>query len=180
MELQSHRIEARGGRMGEGHRYHVTAWWTAGRTGIAKTDSAPNAIHFTAPPEFHGLKGRWTPEDLLLGALASCFTTTFHAIAGYVRFEYTDLETEVEGVISKADSGYSFSEIVLRPSLTIPSEKERKRAVELLEKAKALCLVSRALATAQRFEPKVEVSDGSPVRLTADNKIQTRPSAESS
>jgi peroxiredoxin-like protein len=164
--------------MEDRHRYHVLAWWTAGRTGIAKSDSATNAIHFTAPPEFHGLKGRWTPEDLLLCALASCFTTTFHAIAGYVRFEYTDLEAEVEGVISKADSGYTFSEIVLRPSLTIPSEKERKRAVELLEKAKTLCLVSRALATAQKFRPKVEVSDGSPGRLITDNKTQTRPSAD--
>jgi len=50
--------------------------------------------------------------------------------------------------------------------------------VELLEKAKTLCLVSRALATAQKFKPKVEVSDGSPARLIADNKTQTRPSAE--
>src|SRR5712692_4079886 len=92
--------------MEDRHKYHVLAWWTAGRTGIAKSDSATNAILFTAPPEFHGLKGRWTPEDLLLCALASCFTTTFHAIAGYAKFEYTDLEAEVERVISKADSGY--------------------------------------------------------------------------
>src|ERR1700733_10713195 len=40
------------------------------------------AIHFTAPPQFGGLEGRWTPEDRLMTALASCFTTTFHAIAG--------------------------------------------------------------------------------------------------
>ena len=37
--------------------------WTSGRTGIATSDSAPNAIHFTAPPNFKGMKGRWTPED---------------------------------------------------------------------------------------------------------------------
>jgi len=103
----------------------------------------------------------------------SCFTSTFHAIAGYARFEYTDLEAEVEGVVSKIDSGYSFSEIVLRPSLTIPCKKERERAVELLQKAKALCLVSRALATAQKFETKVEVSDGFIGRLIADDKTNS-------
>jgi len=64
------------------HKHHVVAWWTSGQAGIAKSDSAPNAIHFTAPPEFGGLEGRWTPEDLLMTALASCFTTTFHTIAG--------------------------------------------------------------------------------------------------
>ena len=63
------------------HKYHALAWWTSGQTGLAKSDSAPNAIHFSAPPEFGGLDGRWTPEDLLLAALASCFTTTFRAIA---------------------------------------------------------------------------------------------------
>ena len=149
--------------MQEEHRYHVVAWWTSGRTGIAKADSAPNAIHFTAPPEFGGLEGRWTPEDLLLCAVASCFTATFHTIARYAKFEYTDLGVEAEAVVSRADSGYHFSEIVIRPSLTIAHVQERERALELLQKAKALCLVSRALAIAQKFETRVEISKGSPV-----------------
>jgi peroxiredoxin-like protein len=139
------------------HKYHVLAWWTSGQTGCAKSDSAPNAIHFTAPPQFGGLEGRWTPEDLLMTALASCFTTTFHVIAGYAKFEYTDLEVKAEGTVSKTANGYSFSEIAIRPSLTIPNEDKRERAIKLLQKAKALCLVSRALATTQIFEPRVEV-----------------------
>jgi len=145
------------------HKYHVVAWWSSGRTGIAKSDSAPNAIHFAAPPQFGGLEGRWTPEDLLMTALASCFTTTFHAIAGYSKFEYTDLEVEAEGTVSKAGTGYSFSEIIIRPSLTIPNEENRERAINLLQKAKELCLVSRALATGQKFETRVEISKHSTV-----------------
>ena len=140
------------------HKYRVVAWWTSGQTGLAKSDSAPNAIHFTAPPEFGGLEGRWTPEDLLLTALASCFTTTFHAIAGYSKFEYTDLAVAAEGTVSKTDTGYGFNEIVIRPNLTIASEENRQRAIVLLYKAKALCLVSRALATPQKFEIQVEIS----------------------
>jgi peroxiredoxin-like protein len=145
------------------HKYHVVAWWSSGRMGIAKSDSAPNAIHFAAPPQFGGLEGRWTPEDLLMTALASCFTTTFHAIAGYSKFEYTDLEVEAEGTVNKTGTGYSFSEIVIRPSLTIPNEDKRERAINLLQKAKELCLVSRALATVQKFETRVEISKHSPV-----------------
>ena len=83
------------------HNHHVVAWWTSGPTGIAKSDSAPNAIHFTAPPEFGGLEGRWTPEDLLMTALASCFTTTFHAAAGCSKFEYADLAVEAEATVGK-------------------------------------------------------------------------------
>ena len=140
------------------HKYRVVAWWTSGQTGIAKSDSAPNAIHFTAPPQFGGLEDRWTPEDLLMTALASCFTTTFHAIAGRSKFEYTDLAVEAEGTVRKTDTGYGFSEIVIRPSLTIPNEEHRGRAISLLHKAKALCLVSRSLGTTQKFETRVEIS----------------------
>ena len=140
-------------------KYKAIAWWTSGQSGIAKSDSAPNAIHFTAPPQFGGLEGRWTPEDLLMTALASCFTTTFHAIAGYSKFEYTDLAVEAEGTVSKTDTGYCFSEIAVRPNLKIPNEKHRERAISLLHKANALCLISRALATPQKFEARVEISE---------------------
>jgi peroxiredoxin-like protein len=140
-------------------KYRVVAWWSSGRTGLAKSDSAPNAIHFTAPPEFGGLEGRWTPEDLLLSAVATCYTTTFHALADYSKLEYADLEVEVEGVIRKTDSGYAFTEILIRPNLTISSDGEQTRALRLLQKAKTACLVSRALAVEQKFEPRVQAGE---------------------
>jgi peroxiredoxin-like protein len=141
------------------HKYRVVAWWSSGRAGLAKTDSAPNAIHFTAPLEFGGLEGRWTPESLLLCAIASCFTTTFRAITEYSKFEYTDLEVQVEGSIKKVESGYSFSEIVIRPNLSVADENDRTRGTHLLEKAKTLCLVARALSVPQRFEPHIQVAE---------------------
>ncbi|MGD1025239.1 MAG: OsmC family protein [Candidatus Sulfotelmatobacter sp.] len=140
------------------HKHRVVAWWSSGQTGLAKSDSAPNAIHFAAPPQFGGLEGRWTPEDLFISAVASCYTTTFHAVADNSKFDYNDLEVEAEGIVKKTGSGYIFSEIVLRPSLTIPSEDSRERAVTLLQKARELCLVSRALATVLNFETKIRIS----------------------
>ena len=139
------------------HKYRTVAWWSSGKTGIAKSDSAPNAIHFTAPPRFGGLQGRWTPEDLLLCALASCYTTTFHALAERSKLDYADLEVEVEGVIRKTASCYAFEEIVIRPNLTISGQDAQSRALRLLQKAKAVCLVSRALSVEQKLEPRVQV-----------------------
>ena len=117
--------------MNEEHAYRVAAWWTSGRTGLAKSDSAPNAIHFTAPTEFGGLEGRWTPEELLLAAIAGCYTTTVRAIAGGAQFDFTDLQVEASGTVRKAESGYSFTQIVVRPNLKIASNDERDRALEL-------------------------------------------------
>ncbi|HZP16579.1 MAG TPA: OsmC family protein [Terriglobales bacterium] len=144
------------------HTYRVIAWWSSGRTGLAKSDSAPNAIHFTAPPEFGGLEGRWTPESLLLCAIAGCYTTTFRAIAEYSKFEYADLEVQVEGTIQKVESGYAFSEIIIRPNLSIGNEDDHARGLRLLQKTKALCLVGRALSVPQTFEPHIQVNTAVP------------------
>ena len=138
------------------HTYRVVAWWASGKTGLVKSDSAPNAIHFTTPPQFGGVEGRWSPEDLLLGAVASCFTSTFHALAERSSFHFTDLEVEVKGRVNKSESGYLFSEIVIRPTVKVPFDEDRGRAEHLMEKAKRLCLVSRALSVTQKFEPLVQ------------------------
>jgi peroxiredoxin-like protein len=143
----------------EEHAYRVAAWWTSGRSGLAKSDSAPNAIHFTAPKEFGGLEGRWTPEELLLAALAGCFTTTLRAVAGSGQFDFTDLQVDASGTVRKSEFGYGFSEIVIRPNLKIASSKEREQARDLLKKAERLCLVSRAIDVPLRFEPQIEVTE---------------------
>ena len=143
--------------MENAHRYHAVAWWTSGQTGLAKSDSAPNAIHFTAPPQFGGLEGRWTPEDLLLTALASCFTTTFHSISLDTKFKYIDLQVEVDGTVRKMETGYGFSEIIIRPNLTIIDEESRERGLSLLQRAAGLCLVSRALTPAPKFGIRIEI-----------------------
>ncbi len=139
------------------HRFRVTAWRASGRTGIAQSSSSPNVIHFAAPPAFGGLDGRWSPADLLLCAIASCYTTTFEALAEKSKFPYTDLQVEVEGEVAHTDAGYSLREIVMRATLTLPREAER--ATALLQKAHTLCLVSRALSVAPKFEASVHIGE---------------------
>jgi uncharacterized OsmC-like protein len=64
---------------------------------------------------------------------------------------------EVDGAIAKSETGYHFGEVLIRANLTISHEQEQARAIKLLQKAKELCLVSRALSLEQRFEPQVQV-----------------------
>jgi organic hydroperoxide reductase OsmC/OhrA len=144
-----------GGNMQETHNHRIKAWWTSGRTGIANCDSSPSAIHFTAPPQFGGLEGRWTPEDLLLTAIGSCFATTFRVLAEYSKLPYADLQVEVAGSVQKATSGYVFTEIITRPLLTTSAGTNPERALLLLYKTQELCLITRALSVSHRFDPSV-------------------------
>ena len=105
------------------------------------------------------MEGRWTPESLLLCSIAGCYTTTFRAIAEYSKFEYSDLEVLVEGAIQKVESGYAFTEISIRPNLSIADAPEQARGLRLLHKAKSLCLVSRAISVPQVFDPRIQVNN---------------------
>jgi organic hydroperoxide reductase OsmC/OhrA len=145
--------------MAEEHRFEVIAWWTSGRTGITKAGSAPNAIHFTSPQAFGGVGGRWTPEELLLASLASCYITTFSSLAEASGFDYIDLEVEVKGMFVEVSSGFAFTEILICPKLTISVEPEKPKAVSLLLTAKTLCLVARTLSVEQKFEPMVRIAE---------------------
>ena len=47
-----------------------------------------------APPEFRGgTPGMWSPEDLLVAAVASCYSLTLEAIAVHrgIEFQYVDV-----------------------------------------------------------------------------------------
>lgn len=143
------------------YTYRISAWWTSGRSGLAKCECSPSAIHFSEAAELGGLQARWTPEQLLLCALAGCFTTTFHDVARSAKFEYTDLEVEIEGSVRRSrTSGSNLTEILIRPRLTLPGtgdeDQRREAGFVLLRRAHALCMISRAVTVPQTLELLVE------------------------
>jgi hypothetical protein len=60
--------------------------------------------------------------------------------------------------VRKTALGYGFSEIVIQPTLKIHCPEDRERALDLIKNAETLCLVSRAIDTPLRFEPKIEIA----------------------
>jgi peroxiredoxin-like protein len=137
-------------------QYSVSGHWMAGGRGSVAGEGIGKAIEFSAPPEFHGESGFWTPEHFLLAAVASCFIATFRAMAGFSKFDPLSLDLAVEGKLDKGQGGYEFTKIVLRPVLTVRDDSERVRAYRLLEKAERGCLISRSLKYEVTMEAKIE------------------------
>ncbi len=135
--------------------YSSTATWTKRRSGIVDTEAVHLPIVFSAPVEFQGEPGAWTPEHFLAAAAAGCFLTTFMAIAELSKFEAIALKVTAEGVLEKVDRGFQFTRIVIRPELTIAHEADQERALRLLEKAERACLISRSLRSEVVLEPRV-------------------------
>jgi peroxiredoxin-like protein len=140
------------------HKYRVAATSTAVRSGLATAEGIDPSIAFSAPPEFNGLAGHWTPEHFLVAAVASCFISTFSGMASNSNLEFNSLELETEGTVAKDQTGWRFQEVVLRPRLTIAHEKDKERGNRLLHKAEKNCLVSRSLVCPIILEPALMIA----------------------
>jgi peroxiredoxin-like protein len=136
------------------HRYEVGL--TGGAKGYAALTAAGLASLPAAPPvEFDGPGDAWSPEQLLLAAVGSCFLFTLRAVAQASRVDFISLELATEGTVDRRDGALCFTEIVLRPRLLIPAGSDRQRASRVLERAKTACLVSASLSTTIRIEPEL-------------------------
>ncbi len=141
------------------HEYRIEAIGAGGRNGVVHAEGILPAISFSPPPEFQGEVGRWTPEHFLVAAVASCFISTFEGIAQTSYLEFGSLRLSAEGVLAKEDSGWRFTEIRLRPTVTVRKEEDRDRAVRLLEKAEKSCLVARSLECKVTLFPAVKIEE---------------------
>jgi peroxiredoxin-like protein len=144
--------------MSTSYLFESSARWTGGQQGVVAGHEVKPSINFSAPPEFHGQAGVWTPENFFTSAVATCFITTFQAIAAYSKFEAQALEVSAEGQVEKTEGGFRFTRVTIRPLLAINSESDRERGLRLLEKAEKVCLVSRSLQSQIILEPQVALA----------------------
>ena len=141
------------------HEYRVNAFGAGGRNGVVRAEGVLPFISFSAPPEFLGEPGRWTPEHFLVAAVASCFVSTFSGIAEKSRLGFASFNLDAEGVLGNADGVWRFTEIKLRPIVKVLNEEDRDRAIRLLEKAGKSCLIARSLQCKVTLFPVVQIEE---------------------
>ena len=138
--------------------YSTEVEWTKEREGDLCAPVLP-CLHVDAPPEFKGHEGSWTPEHLFVGAVNSCFMTTFLAIAENSKLDFVSFKTAANGKLEKLDGqGFMMTEITLRPQLVIAQARDTERASRILEKAEKHCLISNSIKTTVHLEPKIDVA----------------------
>ena len=135
------------------HSYTVNA--SASDSGNVRLhcDGCPE-IESAPPVEFGGPGDQWSPEDLLVGAVADCFALSFRAIAKMSKFEWTSLKCKVDGTLDKVDRDIQFTAIQVNAELVIPEGADADRAQRLLEKAEQTCFITNSL----KAEPHLETT----------------------
>jgi len=161
------------------HSYRVSVSWTGNRgegtsgyraydrsheVTAGPRDQAPDSrargrprpIEASSDPAFRGDAGRWNPEQLLTAALAQCHMLWYlHlcAVAGVVVTAYWD--DAVATMTEDADGGGCFTEVVLRPRVTVSSPDMIEKANGIHRDAHEKCFIARSVNFPVRHEPAV-------------------------
>ena len=142
------------------HHYSVVASATA--QGDVALESGRLSPLLSAPPaEFGGPGDRWSPETLLVAAVADCFVLTFRAIAGVSRFPWISLTCGIAGTVDRVDRVTQFTQFEIRARLHVPPGAKEDQARRLLTKAEETCLVTNSLKVKPRLEAVVDVETAS-------------------
>jgi peroxiredoxin-like protein len=140
------------------HHYEVKVAWKTGRKGIMSSPVLNDDLEVATPPEFpKGIPGIWSPEHLLVAAVNSCLMTTFLAIAENSNLNFVDFDSNADGKLEKVEGKFMISEVTLMPVVTIAEEKDRERALRILEKSEAACLISNSVKCKIVFQPTIKL-----------------------
>ncbi len=156
--------------MGYGeHHYRVTVRWTGnrgsgtsgyrqyGRDHLIEADDKP-PIAGSSDPAFLGDAARWNPEELLLASASACHKLWYlHlcAEAGVTVLDYVD---EAQGTMLDGPEAGRFTDIVLRPRVTIRAGDDPALAVRLHHVAHARCYIANSVNFPIRCEPRIDES----------------------
>src|SRR5690606_22234033 len=148
----------------EPHFYNVNVAWNGERKGIMcspelKVATAQNGcIEVATPPQFpKGVEGIWSPEHLFTASVASCFMTTFLAIAENSKLRFKAFSCLAKGKLESDTQPMMMTEVALFPSVTLLEKADRERALRVLDKAERACLITNSVKSEVTMHPSIEI-----------------------
>jgi organic hydroperoxide reductase OsmC/OhrA len=140
------------------HRFPVDVRWIEGKLTVASVPGK-EPLEVATPPEFQGgVEGVWSPEDLFVGAVATCFTVTLVSAARRRKVPVRGLEVRSFGdVTRRADGRFGFVAVELTVELETEAGHEGEARGALLD-AEASCLVAVSLDTPVHVHAQVSAA----------------------
>ncbi len=153
------------------HDYTVRTTWSGAAGGATRdyggysralvveiAGKAP--LQASADPAFRGDAALHNPEDMLVAALSACHLLSYLALCalkGVAVVGYTD---EAVGMMTEEGFSGRFTEVTLRPAVTISADSDKAVAEALHEDAGKACFIANSVNFPVRHEPVVTVAQG--------------------
>ena len=153
------------------HEYTTNLRWTGNRgtgtSGYRDYDrnheiagpSKATALPGSSDPHFRGDPARYNPEDLLVASLSACHMLSYLHLCAVNNVVVTAYEDDATGTMAEnSDGSGDFTEVTLRPRVTITAASDAARAIALHEDAGRLCFIARSVKFPVRHVPVISNS----------------------
>lgn len=129
---------------------------TSGNQGIAELDGRPS-LEIAPPPAFKGPEGFWSPEDLFVSAVETCYFLTLLFLLKQNKVTLVEYSSHADGLLESIDGQMRFTSIDLYPRVVV-EQGETSEIEKLLQQAEAGCLVAASIKTKIVLHPEVVIA----------------------
>ncbi|MGG0451514.1 OsmC family protein [Priestia megaterium] len=129
------------------HHFHLQANWPGGRNEVGTIESGQLKTQISIPPEMDGPGVGTNPDEMLLGAAATCYIITLAAMLERSGIRQEALTMESEAVVDVTNGVFTYEKIIHKPHVIITREltAQEEKISRLIKKAETSCMISRAI-----------------------------------
>ncbi len=127
------------------HHYRCVATANADQSRVRVSSQGLEDLTTDVPREFGGPGDQWSPEALLIAAVADCFVLTFRAMAAPSQIAWHALDCDATGTLERVNRTTQFTTIQLAIRISVPDEIEEEKVLRVLRKAEETCLITNSL-----------------------------------
>jgi organic hydroperoxide reductase OsmC/OhrA len=154
------------------HSYPVQVLWT-GNTGQGTlsyrdyershevlVEGKPTILG-SSDPAFRGDVSRHSPEDLLVASLSACHMLWYLHLCSEASIVVTDYVDQAVGkMVETRDRGGYFTEVILKPTVTVMLNSDENQARQLHEQAHKLCFIANSMNFPVTCKPTINTLNG--------------------
>ena len=143
------------------HSFHLKADWPGLRNDVGTIETGNLKTQISIPPEMDGPGIGTNPDEMLLGAAATCYIITLAAMMERSKLDKESLTMESEGMVNVTSGVITYKKIIHRPRVILKAEateKDFSLARKLAEKAESSCMISRAIKGNVEIELQADIS----------------------
>lgn len=136
------------------HTFSLTIGWPGGRNEVGNLKAQRLETQISIPPEMDGPGIGTNPDEMLLGAAATCYIITLAAMLERSQIEAKP-SLKSEGIVEVTNGVFTYREIhhYIELNMLQQDEKKQRMAERYAYKAEEVCMISKAL----RGNVKIEV-----------------------
>ena len=145
------------------HHFHLTAEWPGLRNDVGNIELNNLKTKISIPQEMDGPGIGTNPDEMLLGAAATCYIITLAAMMERSHLEKENLTMESEAIVDVTNGVFTYKKIIHRPYIILKSnatEKDFHLAQKLAMKAEQSCMISRAIKGNVEIEMEANIITG--------------------